>query len=114
MIKIKISTITLLTLIGIGYAFSGIIPFWLGSIMVIVGLIAIVSLNISGLKIVGQLKKLFLIMDLIIALTLLLIFIPWGDSIAIFIYYLTDGFFLLFTGLLVFILVKAYNPVVIK
>lgn len=106
---IKTALIIVITLVGLGYAFSGIIPFWLGSVMVIVGLIAIIGLNIYGLRMAGQIKNLSLIMDLIIVLNLLLIFIPWGASIATFIYYLTDGFFLAFTGLLIAILVKAYN-----
>ncbi len=106
---IKPATIFLLISIGIGYAFSDIIPLKLGLPMGAISIIALIIINIKGLRVAGPIKKLVLSVDVAIILMILLTFITFGPTLATFMYYLTNTIFLLFSALLVALLVKVYN-----
>lgn len=109
MIKIKISAIALLVAFGITNVFFSIIPAWLGTVLVITSLIALVLLNARALRSGWLIKRLTIWADIILAIAIILFYIPATLINLIVTNYLILSLLLIFQGLLVAVLIKAYS-----
>lgn len=107
--KIKISTIVLLTCLSLTFIFDATIPVYLGIIIGFLSLVMLVLLNIEMFKVKGAIKKLILYMDVIVGFFLILTFIPNGLIDYGVNNFLSHSLIFIFIGMLIVILINAYN-----
>jgi len=110
MTKIKILVITLLLIVAIANVFFSVIPSWLGVVLSMLSLMAFVLLNTEVFRIRGLIRKLIVWADIIIAIAFILFFTPATLINLVVTNYLILSLSMIFEGLLVVILVRAYNP----